>query len=125
MQKRQFWESYSISDMASACIRTILSSVAAKGSFSVDARSKFIMISLDRIKNDIFWLMDQKLGHFTDWSNCHLKLCTSETCKSKIVIQRHSANNRSMFTDFLLHHRRSFLGQLIQAEPDGLADARA
>lgn len=125
MQKRQFWESYSISDMASACIRTILSSVSAKGSFSMDARSKFIMISLDRIKNDIFWLMDQKLGHFTDWSNCHLKLCTGETCKTKIVIQRHSANNRSMFTDFLFHHRRSFLGQLIQAEPDGLADARA
>ncbi len=125
MQKQQFWESYSISDMASACIRTILSSVAAKGSFSVDARSKFIMISLDRIKNDIFWLMDQKLGHFTDWSNCHLKLCTGETCKSKIVIQRHSANNRSMFTDFLFHHLRSFFSHLIQAKPDGFADARA
>lgn len=39
MQKRQFWESYSISDMASACIRTILSSVAAKGSFSMDTLS--------------------------------------------------------------------------------------
>ena len=46
MQKRQFWESYSIPDMASVCIRTILSSVAAKGSFSVDARSKFIMIAI-------------------------------------------------------------------------------
>lgn len=57
--------------------------------------------------------------------NCHLKLCTSETCKSKIVIQRHSANNSSMFTDFLFHHLRSFFGQLIQAEPDGFADARA
>ena len=39
MQKQQFWESYSISDMASACIRTILSSVAAKGSFSMDTLS--------------------------------------------------------------------------------------
>ena len=39
MQKRQFWESYSISDKASACIRTILSSVAAKGSFSMDTLS--------------------------------------------------------------------------------------
>ena len=125
MQKQPFWESYSISDMASVCIRTILSSVAAKGSFSMDERSKFIMISLDRIKNDIFWLMDQKLGHFTDWSNCHLKLCAGETCKTKIVIQRHSANNSPMFTDFLFHRLRGFLGQLIQAEPDGLADARA
>ena len=39
MQKQQFWESYSIFDMASACIRTILSSVAAKGSFSMDTLS--------------------------------------------------------------------------------------
>ena len=83
----------------------------------------------ERFSNDIillciFWLLDQKLGHFTDWSNCHLKLCTGETCKTKIVIQRYSANNSSMFTDSRFHHLRSFFGQLIQAEPDGLADAR-
>ena len=67
--------------------------------------------------------MAQKLSHFTDWSNRHLKLCTSETCKTNIVIQRHSANNRSMFTDFLLHPLRSFFRHLIQAEPDRLADS--
>lgn len=91
----------------------------------MDARSKFIMISLDRIKNDIFWLMDQKLGHFTDWSNCHLKLCTSETCKSKIVIQRHSANNRSS-----LPTSSSIIGavssvSLFRQNQMGLPDARA
>ena len=84
-----------------------------------------VQISLSDFRQPLGILLDQKLGHFTDWSNCHLKLCTGETCKTKIVIQRHSANNGSMFTDFLFHHLRSFFSHLIQAEPDGLADARA
>ena len=54
---------------------------------------------LDRIKNDIFWLLDQKLGHFTDWSNCHLKLCTGETCKTEIVIQLHQLSDAAQRFD--------------------------
>ena len=77
-------------------------------------------ISLSDSQQPLCMLLDQKLGHFTDWSNCHLKLCTGETCKAKIVIQRHSANNGSMFTDFLFHHLRGFFRHLIQAEPDDL-----